>query len=577
MKIATFNINNINKRLANLLDWLEDAKPDVVALQELKAADADFPRAAIEKAGYGAVWRGEKSWNGVAILGRGCEPVVTRTELPGDASDRQSRYIEAAVNGVIVTSLYAPNGNPQPGPKFKYKLAWMERLAAHAAELHAAGVPVVLMGDFNVVPTDRDIYPTRSYAKNALLQPQSRALFERILQQGWVDAVRTLHPDAPMYTFWDYLRDRWPRDAGLRIDHLLLSPDAAKRLADAGVDRDVRGQDSASDHAPAWVVLRDKKSTRKSSPERVTRRKTAQGATRGTRAKTRAAPAKVRAAGRPLLVIDGDSFAHRSYHALPKTILRRGRRPAGAILGFANFLLRLYRTEEPRAVVVAWDTLEVPTYRHKRFPAYQSGRKFDKALLEQLRVLPDLVAAYGFVNAKAPGYEADDFLAAAVAAEEKKGGTALVASGDRDTFQLASDRATILFPVRAGEMARVDPTEVRARYGVAPEQVPDFIALRGDPSDKLPGAPGVGPTGAADLVRKYGSVEALLTAGRFPAQAEQLLLFKLIATMDAKAPLRRIDDQKPTWGKAAALARDWELNQLAERLEELAGEARRSF
>src|SRR5262245_12356063 len=257
MKIATFNINNINKRLANLLDWLRAEKPDAVALQELKAADNEFPRSAIEQAGYGAVWRGQKSWNGVAILARDSEPVVTRTELPGDPADTQARYLEAAVHGVIVTSIYAPNGNPQPGPKFKYKLAWLDRLAAHAADLHAAGVPVVLAGDFNVVPTERDVYPSKSYAQNALVQPQSRAAFARILAQGWVDAVRTLHPEAPMYTFWDYLRNRWPRDAGLRIDHLLLSKETAQRLAAAGVDRDVRGADNASDHAPAWIVLRD--------------------------------------------------------------------------------------------------------------------------------------------------------------------------------------------------------------------------------------------------------------------------------------------------------------------------------
>jgi exodeoxyribonuclease-3 len=562
MKIATFNINNVNKRLANLLDWLAEAKPDAVALQELKATDAAFPQAAIAKAGYGAVWRGETSWNGVAILGRGCEPVLTRSELPGDPRDRQSRYLEAAVNGVIVTSLYAPNGNPQPGPKFAYKLAWMERLLAHAADLRAAGVPVVLMGDYNVVPTERDIYPTRSYAKNALVQPQPRALFRRLIEQGWLDAIRALHPDAPMYTFWDYLRNRWPRDAGLRLDHLLLSPDAAPRLVAAGVDRAVRGREGASDHAPAWIVLRDGRTApRKPAPSTARRKASSRRA---------AQPAKARASGRPLLVIDGDSFAHRSYHALPKTILRRGDKPAGAILGFANVLLRLYREEQPRAVVVAWDTLEVPTWRHKRFPAYQGGREFDAAIVQQLRVLPELVAACGFVNAKAPGYEADDFLAAAVAAEEKRGGTVLVASGDRDSFQLASANTTILYPVRAGEMARIGPAEVRARYGVEPAQVPDFIALRGDPSDKLPGAPGIGPAGAADLVRKYGSLEALLTAGRFPTQAEQLLLFKLIATMDAKAPLRRPKDQVPTWSEAAALARQWQLNQLATRLEELA-------
>ena len=196
MKIASFNINNINKRLANLIAWLRAAKPDVACLQELKAADREFPRAAIEQAGYGAVWHGEKSWNGVAILARGCEPIVTRDELPGDPDDAQARYIEAAVHGVLIASLYAPNGNPQLGPKFSLKLAWLDRLLAHAAELLAAGVPVVLAGDYNVVPTDRDIYPTRSYAKNALLRPESRARFARLLDQGWVDAVRTLHPEA---------------------------------------------------------------------------------------------------------------------------------------------------------------------------------------------------------------------------------------------------------------------------------------------------------------------------------------------------------------------------------------------
>jgi exodeoxyribonuclease-3 len=563
MQIATFNINNVNKRLANLCDWLRAAKPDVVCLQELKAADSEFPRKAIEKAGYGAAWRGEKSWNGVAILARDCDPIVTRTELPGDPADRQSRYLEAAVNGVLVTSLYAPNGNPQPGPKFTYKLAWMDRLARHAAELYAAGVPVVLAGDYNVVPTDRDIYPTKSYAKDALLQPESRALFQRILDQGWVDAIRTLHPDAPMYTFWDYMRNRWPRDAGLRVDHLLLSAQAAKRCSDAGVDREVRAKEGASDHAPAWVVLREDAKVRRNPPPA-----TAKGMRTVGRRSLRTA--KATPPRRPLLVIDGDSFAHRAYHALPKTILRRGGKPAGAILGFANLLLRLYRTEQPRAVLVGWDTLEVPTYRHERFPAYQGGRKFDDALLEQLDALPELVVSCGFANAKAPRYEADDFLAAAVAAEERRGGTALVASGDRDTFQLASERTTILYPVRAGEMARIGPAEVRARYGIDPEQVPDFIALRGDPSDKLPGAPGVGPTGAADLLRKHGTLEAALAAGRFPAQAERLRLFRSIATMDSTAPLPSLADRKPTWCKAAALAREWELKQLAGRLEELA-------
>ena len=193
----------------------------------------------------------------MAILARGCEPILTLGELPGDPADEQSRYIEAAVNGVLIASLYGPNGNPQPGPKFNYKLAWLKRLVAHAADLYATGVPVVLAGDYNVVPTDRDIYPTKSYAKDALVQPQPRALFRKFLDQGWVDAIRALHPDTPMYTFWDYMRNRWPRDAGLRIDHLLLSAAAAKRLVSAGVDRAVRGKDGASDHAPAWVILKD--------------------------------------------------------------------------------------------------------------------------------------------------------------------------------------------------------------------------------------------------------------------------------------------------------------------------------
>jgi exodeoxyribonuclease-3 len=256
VKIATFNINNVNRRLPNLLAWLANAKPDAVCLQELKAADADFPAEAIRSAGYGAVWQGQRNWNGVAILARGPEPVLTRRGLPGDLADDQSRYIEAAVDGVLIGCIYLPNGNPQPGPKFAYKLAWFERLIAHAAALHATGLPVVLAGDFNVVPTDADIYPTKSWANDALLQPKSRAAFRRLLGQGWTDAIRARHPTGPIYTFWDYKRDRWRRDAGLRLDHILLSPSLAKQLTDAGVDRDVRGEDGASDHAPVWVALR---------------------------------------------------------------------------------------------------------------------------------------------------------------------------------------------------------------------------------------------------------------------------------------------------------------------------------
>jgi DNA polymerase-1 len=274
---------------------------------------------------------------------------------------------------------------------------------------------------------------------------------------------------------------------------------------------------------------------------------------------------------RPLLVVDGDNFAHRAYHALPKSIRRRGNRGGGAIVGFANLLLRLYETERPRAVLVGWDTLGAPTYRQKLFPPYQGGRQFDDEIVEQLEVLPELVTACGFAIAKAAGYEADDFLAAAVAAEERRGGEALVASGDRDAFQLASERTTILHPVRAGEMARIGPAEVRERYGVEPRQVPDFIALRGDPSDKLPGARGVGPKGAAALLRKYATLEEAFAAGQLTAQADQLRLYRRIATMDPAAPLPALDSQVPTWDKAAALARDWELNRLAERFDELAG------
>ena len=256
MKIATFNINNVNRRLPNLLAWLADAQPDVVCLQELKAEDHRFPEAAIRDAGYNAVWRGQSRWNGVAILARDAEPVLTQVALPGDPDDAQARYIEAAVRGVIVASLYLPNGNPCPGPKFSYKLAWFDRLTAHAAELMAANVPVVLAGDYNVVPTAQDIYDERSWTENALLRPESRAAYRRLLDQGWTDAIAKRHPGERVFTFWHYERYRWPRDAGLRLDHLLLSKKAARRLKDAGVDREVRGRENASDHAPTWVVLR---------------------------------------------------------------------------------------------------------------------------------------------------------------------------------------------------------------------------------------------------------------------------------------------------------------------------------
>src|SRR5262245_41085764 len=249
-------------------------------------------------------------------------------------------------------------------------------------------------------------------------------------------------------------------------------------------------------------------------------------------------------ASRPLLVVDGDSLAHRAYHALPKSFRRAGGRPGNALLGFSNFLLRLWQSEQPRAVLVGWDSLDTPTYRHELFAGYQAGRVFDDDLLEQLDLLPDLVGAFGFAAAKAPGYEADDFLAAGVRYEEERGGSSLVATSDRDSFQLASDRTTILQPTRGvSEIARVGPDEVRARYGVEPAQVPDFIARRGDPSDRLPGAKGVGPKTAADVLKEYGTLEAALDAGRFSAQADELRIYKRMATLDASAPLPPLDDQ----------------------------------
>ena len=290
VKVATFNINNINKRLDNLLAWLAKAEPDVVSLQELKAEQHAFPVSALRTLGYEAVWQGERSWNGVAILARNHVPVLTRTSLPVNSEgrcsgnrnpkdrfsenrnpqgrysedrnhqdhhseDRQARYIEAAVQGVLITSIYLPNGNPQPGPKFNYKLAWFERLIAHAADLMASGAPVVLAGDYNVVPTPQDIYPTRSLDNNALIQPESRQAFARLLAQGWTDAMRKLHPDGPLWTFWDYKFERWQKDKGMRLDHFLLSPNLSDRLVDGGIDRWARGEENASDHAPTWIML----------------------------------------------------------------------------------------------------------------------------------------------------------------------------------------------------------------------------------------------------------------------------------------------------------------------------------
>ncbi len=257
MKIATYNVNGINGRLPVLLRWLEKATPDVVCLQELKSPDERFPVAAIERAGYGAVWHGQKSWNGVAILARDATPVETRRGLPGDPLDLHSRYIEAAVQGILIGCLYLPNGNPAPGPKFEYKLDWFSRLIAHAQELLASELPVVLAGDFNVMPTDLDVYKPERWQKDALFRPEVREAYRKLVAQGWTDALRAIHPDERIYTFWDYFRNAFARDAGLRIDHLLLSPTVATRLVTADVDRHVRGWEKSSDHAPTWIELGD--------------------------------------------------------------------------------------------------------------------------------------------------------------------------------------------------------------------------------------------------------------------------------------------------------------------------------
>lgn len=266
VKVATFNVNGVNGRLPVLLRWLAEAAPDIACLQELKAPQEKFPVAAIRDAGYGAIWHGQKSWNGVAILARGTEPVETRRGLPGDPDDAHSRYIEAAVNDLLVGCLYLPNGNPAPGPKFDYKLRWFERLTAHAAALLAEGTPVVLAGDYNVMPTDLDVHKPERWLDDALFRPEVRDAYRRLVAQGWTDALRSLHPGERIYTFWDYFRNAYGRDAGLRIDHLLLSPSIADRLEAAGVDRRVRGWEKASDHAPTWIELADKPKRAKSRP-----------------------------------------------------------------------------------------------------------------------------------------------------------------------------------------------------------------------------------------------------------------------------------------------------------------------
>ncbi len=255
MLIATFNVNGITSRLPALLQWLEEKQPDVACLQELKAPQEKFPEDAINAAGYQAIWLGQKSWNGVAILTRGQAPQEVRRGLPGDPEDEQSRYIEAAVNGVLVACLYLPNGNPYPGPKFDYKLAWFERLIKHADELMATGAKIVLAGDFNVMPTELDVYKPERWTNDALFRVETREAFHRLMAQGWTDSLRSMHPGEKIYTFWDYFRNAYGRDAGLRIDHLLLSPALAPSLKAAGVDRDVRGREKPSDHAPTWIAL----------------------------------------------------------------------------------------------------------------------------------------------------------------------------------------------------------------------------------------------------------------------------------------------------------------------------------
>jgi exodeoxyribonuclease-3 len=255
MKIATYNINGIGARLPRLLEWLDRESPDVACLQELKAPDQNFPIVAIRAAGYGAIWHGQTSFNGVAILAKNADPVEIRRGLPGDPDDTHSRYIEADVNGIVVGCLYLPNGNPQPGPKFDYKLKWFDRLIKHAATLYESGHPVVLCGDYNVVPTDFDIYDPKGWKKDALLQPQSRDAYQRLLAQGWIDSLRKLHPDERIYTFWDFFRNHWERNAGLRIDHVLLNATLAPRLVSCNVHSWVRGQQKASDHAPVCVEI----------------------------------------------------------------------------------------------------------------------------------------------------------------------------------------------------------------------------------------------------------------------------------------------------------------------------------
>jgi exodeoxyribonuclease-3 len=301
MKLATFNINGIRSRLPSLVKWLEKEQPDIACLQELKAPDSAFPEAELRDAGYGAIWHGQTSWNGVAILAKGAKPTETRRGLPGGDADTHSRYIEAAVNGLLVGCLYLPNGNPQPGPKFDYKLEWFERLIAYAQTLFDSGHPVVLAGDYNVVPTDFDIYNPRSWLKDALLQPESRECYSRLLEQGWTDALRKRYPDDKVFTFWDYFRRHWETNSGLRIDHLLLSASVAPTLRDAGVDKWVRGEAHASDHAPTWIELKlDKRQADDDAAKSVAKKAAAKSTVKAA-AKSTVKPAAKKAAAKKSL------------------------------------------------------------------------------------------------------------------------------------------------------------------------------------------------------------------------------------------------------------------------------------
>ncbi len=566
MKIATFNINNVNKRLANLLAWLREAKPDVVGLQELKAADAEFPAAAIEQAGYGAVWQRPE------ILERRRHPGARRRadRHPRRAAGRSGRHPGALHRG-------------RRQRRHRHLALCAQRQSAAGAEVRlqarlACGGSTPMRANCSTPafrscwratttwcrPTSISIRPSPT-RENALLQPESRTLFRQLLEQGWVDAIRKLHPDAPMFTFWDYMRNRWPRDAGLRLDHLLLSKSAARRLVDAGVDRDVRGETGASDHAPAWVVLRDAAASRTSAPRKSSRQEGRRWPQdQGGRAQDHRAQGRQAGAGAPAVAGDRRRFVRASRLSRAAEDHHAARRPAGRrdprLCQHAAALLRGRAARAP--CWSAWDTLDVPTYRHKAFAAYQSGREFDRALLEQLDALPEFVDGLRLRQRQGGGLRGRRLSRLGGRRRGAPQGHACWSRAATATpSSLRPSATTILYPVRAGEIARIGPAEVRARYGVEPRQVPDFIALRGDPSDRLPGVPGVGPQGAAGVLRTYGSLEAALEAGRFAALAERLRMFRSLATMDRKAPLPRLRDQRPTWTKAAALARDWRPRQ----------------